>query len=63
MARVVRDKSIKPKVSRPKAKRPPKPTIIDEDLADVIVSLQRIRDEKPIPLEKVLEKHGYKLER
>jgi hypothetical protein len=39
------------------------PVRISEDLADYLISEERLRKEKPIPLKKVLQRYGYRLER
>lgn len=40
----------------------PDPDWVTEDDADVIISLRRERTEKPIPLERVLKRYGYRVE-
>jgi hypothetical protein len=38
------------------------PNWVTEDDADVIIGMRRLRREKPIPLEKVLKRYGYRVE-
>ena len=40
----------------------PDPDWVTEDDADVIISLRRERTERPIPLERVLKRYGYRVE-
>jgi hypothetical protein len=40
----------------------PDPDRVTEDDADAIISLRRERTEKPIPLERVLKRYGYRVE-
>jgi len=40
----------------------PDPDWVSENDADVIISLRRERTEKPIPLERVLKRYGYRVE-
>lgn len=40
----------------------PDPSEVTEDDADAIIGRRRERSEKPVPLEKVLKRYGYRVE-